>query len=214
MSVHLAVFAAAALMLAPLAAQAQPRGHENLNYRCVGKDGKKYYGSMIPPQCLGQAVELINSQGMVVKRIDPEGDEKARLAKEAEAQKKREMEVAQKDAQRRSRALLATYTSEKDIEEARTRALREHHKQVQEVEGRIEAIKKRQARHEKDLELYKDGGKGTPPTRLKEEVTNAEIDLKAQETLLAAKKKEAEGINARYNEDRRRYQEATGAKRR
>jgi hypothetical protein len=214
MSPHLVVFAAAALMLAPLAALAQPRSHENLNYRCTGKDGKKYYGSMIPPQCLGQPVELINNQGMVVKRIDPEGDEKARLAKEAEAQKKKEMEVAQKDAQRRSRALLATYTSEKDIEEARTRALREHQTQVREVEGRIEAIKKRQARHEKDLELYKDGGKGEPPTRLKEEVTNAEIDLKAQETLLAAKKKEAEGINARYNEDRRRYQEATGAKRR
>jgi hypothetical protein len=214
MSPHLVVFAAAALMLAPLAALAQPRSHENLNYRCTGKDGKKYYGSMIPPQCLGQPVELINNQGMVVKRIDPEGDEKARLAKEAEAQKKKEMEVAQKDAQRRSRALLATYTSEKDIEEARTRALREHQTQVREVEARIEAIKKRQVGHEKDLELYKDGGKGEPPTRLKEEVTNAEIDLKAQETLLAAKKKEAEGINARYNEDRRRYQEATGAKRR
>src|SRR5688572_2204879 len=164
MSLHLVVFAAAALMLAPLAALAQPRSHENLNYRCTGKDGKKYYGSMIPPQCLGQAVELINNQGMVVKRIDPAGDEKARLAKEAEAQKQREMEVAQKDAQRRSRALLATYTSEKDIEEARTRALREHQTQVREVEGRIEAIKKRQARHEQDLELYKDGGKGEPPT--------------------------------------------------
>ena len=149
-----------------------------------------------------------------MKRIDPEGDEKARLAKEAEEQKRREMEVAQKDAQRRHRALLATYTSEKDIEEARARALREHRMQLQEVETRVEAIKKRQARHEKDLELYKESGKGTPPARLQEEITNAEIDLKAQETLLAAKKKEAEGINARYDDDRRRYQEATGVKRR
>jgi hypothetical protein len=213
MSPHLAVCAAAALLIAPLAAHAQ-KSTEQYTYRCTGTDKKKYYGQTIPQECLGQPLELINRQGMVVKRIDPEGDEKARLAKEAEAQKKREMEIAQKDAQRRHRALLATYTSEKDIEEARTRALREHHKQVQEVVNRIDAIKKRQARHEKDLELYQDGGKGTPPTRLKEEVTNAEIDLKAQETLLAAKKKEAEGINARYDEDRRRYQEATGARRR
>ena len=212
MSPHLVVFAAVALMLAPLAAHAQPRGHENLNYRCTGKDGKKYYGSMIPQQCVGQPLELINNQGMVVRRIDPEGDEKARLAKEAEAQKKRDMDAAAKDAQRRHRALLATYTSEKDIEEARSRALREHQKQVQAVESRIAEIKKRQARHEKDLELYKDSAKGTPPARLKEEITNAEIDLKAQETLLASKKKEAEGINARYDEDRRRYKEATGRK--
>ena len=213
MSLRLAVLAATALLIVPLAAHAQKKD-EQYTYRCTGKDGKKYYGQTIPQACLGQPLELINRQGMVVKRIDPEGDEKARLAKEAEEQKKREMEVAQKDAQRRHRALLATYTSEKDIEEARARALREHRMQLQEVETRIEAIKKRQARHEKDLELYKDSGKGTPPARLQEEITNAEIDLKAQETLLAAKKKEAEGINARYDDDRRRYQEATGVKRR
>ena len=209
---YLARFAAAALMIVPLVAQAQ--SDEQYTYRCTGKDNKKYYGQTIPVPCIGQPLGLINKQGMVVKRIDPEGEEKARVAKEAEAQKKREMEIAQKDAQRRHRALLATYTSEKDIEESRTRALREHQKQVEEVEGRIDAIRKRQARHEKDLELYKDGGKGAAPARLTEEVTNAEIDLKAQETLLAAKKKEAESINARYDEDRRRYQEAIGAKRR
>jgi hypothetical protein len=213
MSPHLAIFAAAALMIAPLAAYAQ-QSTEQYTYRCTGTDGKKYYGQTIPQPCFGQPLELINKQGLVVKRIDPEGDAKARLAKEAEAQKKKDMETAQKDAQRRHRALLATYTSEKDIEEARNRALREHQNQLQEVVNRIEAIKKRQARHEKDLELYKDGGKGAPPTRLKEEATNAEIDLRAQETLLAAKKKEAESINARYDEDRRRYQEATGARRR
>jgi hypothetical protein len=212
MTPHIVVFAAAALLIAPLAAQAQSR--EQYTYRCKGTDGKKYYGSTIPQQCLGQPLELINNQGLVVKRIDPEGDEKARLAKEAEAQKKRDMDTAAKDAQRRHRALLATYTSEKDIEESRSRALREHQKQVQEVESRVEAIRKRQARYEKDLELFAASGKGTPPPRLKEEITNAEIDLKAQETLLAAKRKEAEGINARYDEDRRRYREATGAKRR
>lgn len=211
MSPRLAVLAATALLVVPLAAHAQKRD-EQYTYRCTGNDGKKYYGQTIPPACLGRPMELINKQGLVVKRIDPEGDEKARLAKEAEEQKKKEMETAQKDAQRRHRALLATYTSEKDIEESRARALREHQQRLQEVETRIEAIKKRQARHEKDLELYKDSAKGAPPARLKEEITNAEIDLKAQETLLAAKKKEAEGINARYDEDRRRYREATGRK--
>ena len=143
--------------------------------------------------------------------IDPEGDEKARLAKEAEAEKKRELEAAQKDAQRRNRALLATYTSEKDIEESRRRALSDHQKQVQEVEKKIDDIRKRQVRFEKDLAVYKEAGKGEPPARLREEVTNAEIDLKAQQGLLEAKKKEAAGINARYDEDRRRYREATGA---
>jgi hypothetical protein len=201
-----AIFAAAVL-LASLAAHAQQK--EQYTYRCTGKDGKKYYGQTIPQSCLGQPLELINKQGIVVKRIDPEGDEKARLAKEAEAEKKRELEAAQKESMRRNRALLATYTSEKDIEESRKRDLATHQRSVQEVESRIAEIKKRQAQHQKELAAFEEPGKGPPPARLKEELTNAEIDLRAQQSLLDAKKKEAVMINARYDEDRRRYREAT-----
>ena len=86
-----------------------------------------------------------------MKRIDPEGDEKARLAKEAEAEKKRELETAQKESMRRNRALLATYTSEKDIEESRKRDLATHQRSVQEVENRIAEIKKRQEQYQKEL---------------------------------------------------------------
>jgi hypothetical protein len=202
---------AAALLAAPLAAHAQPKAKEQYTYRCVGKDGKKYYGQTLPQQCLGMPVELINRQGLVVKRIDLEGEEKARLAKEAEAEKQREIDAVAKDAQRRHRALLATYSSEKEIEDARARDLREHQRQVREVEGKIDALKRRQQQFTKELELFK-GADGDGPTRLKQEIVNANIDLRAQQTLLDAKKKDALGINARYDEDRKRYAEAIAAK--
>ena len=201
-------FAATVVMLACASAHAQ-KGDE-YTYRCTGKDGKKYYGQTVPQPCVGGPMELINKQGLVIKRIDPEAEEKARLAREADAEKKRELEVAQKEATRRNQALLATYTSERDIEEARTRALRDHGKQLSEVEGRIEALKKRQARVEKELAVYNESGKGEPPARLKEEITNAEIDIRAQQGLLDVKKKEASSINARYDDDKRRYLELTG----
>jgi hypothetical protein len=209
MTPRTALFAAAALVLAPLAAYAQTN-KEQYTYRCTSKDGKKYYGQTVPPACFGQPLELINKQGLMVKRIDPEGDEKARLAKEAEAEKKRELEAAQKESMRRSRALLATYTSEKDIEESRKRDLANHQRSVQEVESRIAEIKRRQAQYQKELALFQEAGKGAPPARLHEEITNADIDLKAQQTLLDAKKKEAVSINARYDEHRRHYREAIG----
>jgi hypothetical protein len=81
---------------------------------------------------------------------------------------------------------------------------------VQEVESRIAEIKRRQAQYQKELALFQEGGKGAPPARLHEEITNADIDLKAQQTLLDAKKKETVSINARYDEDRRHYREAIG----
>jgi hypothetical protein len=209
MTIRTAVCALA--LLAPLAASAQPK--EQYTYRCTGSDGKKYYGQTVPQACLGRPMELINKQGLVVKRIDPEGEEKARLAREAEAERKRELDAARQDALRRNRALLATYTSEKEIEEARNRDLRYHQKGIEEVERRIADLKKRQVQFEKELALFNDASKGSPPPRLKEEVSNAEIDLKAQQGLLEAKKKEAASINARYDEDKRRYQEATGKRR-
>jgi hypothetical protein len=209
MTIRTAVCALA--LLAPLAASAQPK--EQYTYRCTGSDGKKYYGQTVPQACLGRPMELINKQGLVVKRIDPEGEEKARLAREAEAERKRELDAARQDALRRNRALLATYTSEKEIEEARNRDLRYHQKGIEEVERRIADLKKRQVQFEKELALFNDASKGSPPPRLKEEVSNAEIDLKAQQGLLEAKKKEAASINARYDEDKRRYQEAVGKRR-
>src|SRR5258708_3726405 len=104
---------AAALALAPLAAQAQGESSQ-FTYRCVGNDGKKYYGSIIPPQCAGRLVEQMSNQGVVVRRIDPDGEEKMRVAKEAEAAKKRESDALAKEAAARNPPLLASYTSEKD----------------------------------------------------------------------------------------------------
>ena len=205
--------AAAALIAAPIVAHSQVN-ERNYTYRCTGKDKKKYYGQTVPAACIGQPLELINKQGLVVKRIDPEGEEKERLAREAEAEKKRELEAAQKDALRRNRALLATYTSEKEIEDARARDLSDHRSQVREVENKIAEIKRRRAGFEKEMALYKAGGKGEPPQRLREEITNANIDLKAQQDLLEAKKKDALAINARYDDDRKRYKEAISGRRR
>ena len=187
------------LTFAPFAAQAQ------VTYRCTTKDGKKYYGSTIPMQCVGVPVEQLSKQGTVIKRIDPQAAEKEKEEKEA-ASKKKEEDVASREEQRRNRALLATYTSERDIEDARQRALADNQKAVADVQAKIEAIKRNRAKYEKELEFYQDKkGTAKPPAKLSTDITNAEIDLKAQEDLLAVKQKEVVAINARYDEDKKRY---------
>jgi hypothetical protein len=188
------------VLAAPLAIHAQ-------TYRCTAKDGKKYYSSAVPPQCIGQPVEQLNAQGMVVRRIDPDAEEKQRLANEAALAKKREAETANREEVRRNQALLATYMSERDIDDARSRALADNHRAVSDAESRIEEIRKRRAGYEKELEFYK--GANKPPAKLTEDIQNADIDLKAAEELLAAKKKEVGAINARYDEEKKRYQHLT-----
>ena len=198
----------AALMIAPLAAQAQSAAQ--LTYRCTGTDGKRYYGSTIPMKCVGGVVEQLNAQGLVVRRIDPDGEEKEREAKAAAAAKAKEEEVAAREENRRNRALLATYTSERDIDDARARALADHRGAVQQVEIRIEALQKRRAGYDKELEFYSDKkGNAKPPAKLLEDIGTVEIDLRAQQDLLATKKKEADLINAKYDQDKKRYMQLT-----
>ena len=192
---------AAMLALLPFAAGAQ-------SYRCVGKDGKKYYGQNLPTECLGQPAEQLNAQGMVIKRIDPQASAADRAKKESEDEERKKRESANKEEGRRNRALLATYTSEKDIEQSRARALQENEAAVKEIEGKIAALKKRQAELEKEFASFK-GGKNAPPPRLAQDIKGAEFDIKTQQELLAGKKKDVDAINARYNDDKRRYNELT-----
>lgn len=191
---------AASLALLPFAAEAQ-------SYRCTGKDGKKYYGSAVPPQCLGQPVEQLNAQGMVVKRFDAAASAAEREKKQAEDEERKKREAASKEEGRRNRALLATYTNEKDIEDARARALKDNEAAVKDIEKRIGGLKKRQAELKKEMEFY--SGKNKPPQKLEQDIKSAEFDVKTQEELMATKKKEVEQINARYDDDKKRYRELT-----
>lgn len=196
--------AVALVAAAPLIAEAQ------LTYRCQGSDGKKYYGSAIPMQCAGRPVEVLNAGGMIVKRIDPAAEEKERLAKQAKEGKRPEFQSTQeRDEDRRNRALLATYTSAKDIEDARERALRDNASQAGRFEQRIKELQTRRARYEKELDTYKKDGKSS--NAVEDNIKNVDLEIAAQQELLRSKQAEIPSINAKYDEDKKRYVLATGA---
>ena len=176
----------AALALAPLAAQAQ-------SYRCVGKDGKKYYGQSIPPQCLGVAVEQIGPSGTVIKRIDPQASADERAKKESEEKDRKKQAAVDKEQGRRDQALLATYASVKDVEDTRRRALEDNQRVMKDLEGKVVAIKQRLAAKKEDPKVVN-------------------MELGVHENMLEAKKKEVSAINARYDEEKRRYIELTAQK--
>jgi hypothetical protein len=139
----------------------------------------------VPPQCVGQVVEQLNAQGMVVKRIDAQASAEERAKKQAEAADRKKREAVSKEEGRRDRALLATYTSAHDIEQARERALKDNRAAVADIEKRIATLRQGKA---------------------------GEAEIKVQENMLAGKKREGEAISQRYAEDRKRYVELTTKK--
>ena len=196
---------AAAPLLAPASAHAQAQAGQT--YRCTGADGKKYYGQAIPQQCVGQPMELLNRQGMVIKKFDPQATAAERAQKEAEEAERKKREAISKEEGRRNRALLATYTSEKDIEDARGRALKENEAAVKEIDKRIALMKQKRADTQKEIAQAKE--KSQPVGSLERSVTNFDFDIKTAEDLRESKKREASAINARYDDDVTRYRELT-----
>lgn len=196
------------LALGVVVAATQLAQAQGMTYRCAGADGKKYYGSAIPMQCAGRLVEVLNPGGIVVKRIDPEQEERDRQAKAAkEGRAPAQQTPQERDEERRNRALLATYTSVKDVEDARARALSDNAQQAGRFEQRIQELQTRKARYEKEADTYKKAGKAS--STVEDNIKNTELEIAAQESLLAQKKGEIPSINAKYDADLRRYKQLT-----
>lgn len=186
------------------------------SYRCVTKGGRKYYGSTIPPQCVGEPVEALSAQGTTLFRIDPPPTAEQKAAQAAAAEKnaaeieaKREAEAAALVQKRRDQALLQTYASEKDIEGVRQRALADNRAAAAQVEARIAQLRQRQEKLSRDAAKFSKG-KETPPPQFEQDVRAVAYDLSLQEQLLVSRGKEAAAINARYDEEIRKYRLLTG----
>jgi hypothetical protein len=190
------------LAVAPAAAQERM-------YKCVDARGKVYYTQVPPPECLGRDTQELNKSGTLIRKNPAAMTPAQEQAREAERRKKLEDEERSREERRKNLALLNTYSSEKDIEEARARSLAETQGAIADTERRIEGAQKRHKELESEKEFYV---KKPMPFKLKQEIANNEIEIKNQIVLLDAKKKEISTINAKYDEDKRRYIELTGAK--
>jgi len=190
------------LALAPAAAQERM-------YKCVDARGKVYYTQVPPPECLGRDTQELNKSGTLIRKNPAALSPAQAQAREAERKKKIEDEERSKEDRRKNLALLNTYSSEKDIEDARTRALKEAQGAIEDTERVIAGARKRRQELETEKEFYV---KKPMPFKLKQEITNNEIEIKNQTSLLDAKRKEISTINAKYDEDKRRYVELTSGK--
>jgi len=178
-------------------------------YCCTDAIGRKVGGDFLPPACQGRAYEERDNRGFVSKNVE------APLT--AEQQARRDAEQARKEAdakkaaeeRRRTLALLATYSSEKDINSARDRALAEVEKNMKQAQARLDEANKKKKKLESDKEFYK----GKPlPEQVKADVRDNEKEIKAQQDAVNAKVKEMEEVRARFADEKKRYLELTGKK--
>jgi len=191
-----------ALAAAPASAQARM-------IKCKDGTGRTYYTQTPPPECLGKEMEELSKQGSVLKRREAALTPEQLAEREAERQRKAELDAQAREEKRKNQALLNTYSSEADIEDGRQRALKQAERATKEIEKRIAEAHKRTKALEAEKEFYV---KKPMPKKLREDIRNNESDLQLQQNALAGRKKELDEINAKYDEDLRRYREIKGIK--
>jgi hypothetical protein len=178
-------------------------------FKCKDAQGKTYYTQTPPAECQGKEMDEMSRQGRVVKKGEAPLTPEQIAAREAEDKRKKDEELVAKEEKRKNQALLNTYSSEKDIEDSRERALKQAELAAKDLEKRIAETQKRAKNLASEKEFY---AKKPMPKKLEDDIKNNEMDLKVQQDAQAAKKKELNDINAKYDEDKRRYLELTGAK--
>ena len=175
-------------------------------YKCVDTKGKTYYTQTPPAECLGRETEELTRQGRVAKRTEPALTAEQKAAQEEERKKKLELEVAAREEKRKNQALLNTYPTDRDLEEARARALKDNEIAVRETEKRIAGAEKRKKELDAEKEFF---AKKPMPPKLKEDVSHNEAEIVNQRELLEAQKKQVATINAKFDGDKKRLLDLT-----
>ena len=191
---------AAACALVPLAAPAAM-------YKWVDDKGVVHYSDQIPPDAVSKGNAQLNSQGVTVKKYDP--------AANAEQQKARADEAARQSAaareteanSRRDRAVLDSYTSETDIDLAKSRAVRTIQLALDSAKGYSAQLTKRKAALLERKATF--GGKPVPAD-IERELVAGDAELARQADLIALKEKQLVEVTARYDADKERWRMLKG----
>lgn len=176
-------------------------------YRWKDKDGKVHYGAAVPAEYADQPYDVLNSSGMVIRRVE---DTSAPLEAQAEeAVKERAPLISDEERQRQSdRLLVIQYRSEADIAKARELELAQvgyDAKLVnQSITSTTASIK---SQVQKAADQQRSGKKVT--AEQKKEINKLYKRLERDEERMASLGRREERIKTRFKSDLERYQRLT-----
>jgi len=194
-----------ALLVAP-AAQAA--------FKCRDEKGLTHIGDTPPAGCANVVMYEITKSGTIIRKIDPTPTGDQIRLKQEEAARQKEEEKAAAEQRRKDVALLATYSSEKDVDTSRDLNLKPIEGRIKSARERTVAVDKREQELEAEMEFYKAGKSSKTSGKTREAPAQLKNDLEhiKQEKVTLAKsivayEKEMEQVRERYDADKKRWVE-------
>ena len=185
------------------AAAPDPQGGAKF-FCCNDSAGKYVCGDTVPVACYGRAYRELGADGRTVREVEAPLTAEQRARKATEEETARREAARQKEQQRKDQALMETYVSADEIETLRKRALDDVQQSIRNTEAQIVEIKARRKKFEDEAEFYK--RKVLPPD-VQKGLEDTGLEIKSQESVIEAKKKEIGVIQAKYDDDLKRYQD-------
>lgn len=194
--------ALACLLAAALVSPAQAEQEKMRMYKCTDAAGKVYYSDKLNPDC-DHGAEL-NRHGVTMKKR--EAAKPAQPGKDApEVLSPRKV----REQERRDRALLATYTSEEEIDAARDRSLAIPAQGTKTVEGKLDKATEQLTALKKQAEGLATQKKPLPASLL-DEVNARQKEIAVLEAEFAQRKAQANAIKAKFESEKLRFRELKG----
>ncbi len=173
-------------------------------YKWTDDKGIVHYSDQMPQDAVNKGATVFDKQGRPLKKIEAAPTQEEMRAKEAEEDRLKSSNRLTQERARKDQALLQSYTSEQEIDFARTRAISTVESQLKSAESYSGDLRRRQA----EIEKQKAALAGKPvPAALENELVSLNNELGRQDGLIAQKRDEVATINARYDNDKRRWQE-------
>jgi hypothetical protein len=187
-------------VLAGLAAFASPA--TAVTFCCNDDNGRRLCGDILPWQCAKRAHQEYNSLGVMIRQHDAPLTAEQRAQQRAETIRKKEAERLAAEEDRRNRALLASYPSVADIDAKRERNIEEAGKGLHELQLRLTAALQRRDELAREAEFFQ---KRPMPADLKTGIRDNTAELAGLQADVETKKKEIAEIQARFDEEKKRY---------
>ena len=191
-------------LVAALALMVVARPAPAATYKWVDEKGVVHYTDKIPADAVNKGSTVLDKQARPVKRIDPAMTPEQRAARDAEDENRRLNAKAAEETARRDRALISSYTTESEIDLARSRALGTIDAQIESSQAYTAQLVRR--REELEQRKAKLNGKPMPPA-MEREFESSESELAKTAELIEQKRRERAAVIARYDADRARWRE-------
>lgn len=178
-------------------------------YKWVDDKGVTHYGEVMPPEYTNKSNVLLNDKGRLIKRNE-EVNNTERHANEEDEAKKRIDNEAKIELSRKDKALLNTFSNEKEIDLARDRNLHQ-------VESLISSIQSLQRSARESLKNYQQEAEGIKragrklPVSLQADITEGENKLAKLQLDLVKAQEKAASVKASYEADKMRLRELNGS---